>query len=161
MLYLPTYSREVEAIRSVVGVFFKTWHLVSCTRPGSFRVLKYTGLRFDIWFIIQRASWNKDCPGVANLPGQRPPALSAESTREALGLGQLVGFYPGGITCPGESGITDKHIACVAGTCGFSAPRAVTMIKTSRFPGNDELDRPAQAGSFQALFGHGLIPLSI
>jgi len=149
------------AIPSLIGVLVKTGHLITRARPGSFRVLKYTSLRFDVWFIIQGASWNKDLLGIVDLPWQRSPALGAESTCEALRLGKLIGFYLTGVARPGELGVIHKYIACMAGAGGFSAPRAMTMIETSRFSGNDELERPAQAGSFQGLLSHGLLPLSV
>ena len=77
-------AANVRSIHRLIHVLRKTGHLIPRTRPGRFRVLEYASLRFDVWFIVQGPGWNKDLPGIANLPWQGPSALDAESASKAL-----------------------------------------------------------------------------
>jgi hypothetical protein len=85
--------------------------------------------------------------------------LGTKSAGKALRSRQLVGFYPGAVTRPGELSVSDEEVARMAGARGFSATGAVTMEEAGGLPGHYELLRAAQAGSFQGLLGHGQIPL--
>ena len=145
----------VRSIHRLVGVLGKTGHLIPRTRPGRFRVLEYASLGLNVWFIVQRAGWNKDLLGITNLPWQGPSALDAECASKALRPWQFVGFYQGAVSRPGECSITDEKIARMTGTRRFSAARAVTMVKTDRLSGYYKLERAAQARSFEGLLGHG------